>query len=160
MLKVSKRNSLKAFISNLCVQVTARDGVVLATGCPITKNLVDSALTAMIVHGKQFPRRRYVMHAAQELCDVPVRVIVQRTFLEVVIESQFCTAQYTVRVHFITYGSFNVPFESLFGLCLTVSPLWSQKLDVVFVLFNAGDMDQCGGPQGLNGLPDGPTRHA
>ncbi len=41
-------------------QVTARDGVVLATGCPITKNLLDSAFTAMAVHGKQFPRRRYM----------------------------------------------------------------------------------------------------
>lgn len=42
-------------------QVTARDAVVLATGCPITKNLVDSAITALIVHGKQFPRRRYAV---------------------------------------------------------------------------------------------------
>ncbi|DBB18648.1 TPA: hypothetical protein ACH3X3_000265 [Trebouxia sp. C0006] len=42
-------------------KVTARDGVVLATGCPITKNLLDSAFTAMAVHGKQFPRRRYAV---------------------------------------------------------------------------------------------------
>lgn len=42
-------------------KVTARDGVVLATGCPITKNLVDSAMTAIVVHGKQYPRRRYAV---------------------------------------------------------------------------------------------------
>ncbi len=46
-------------------QVTARDGVVLATGCPITKNLLDSAFTAMAVHGKQFPRRRYISNSIQ-----------------------------------------------------------------------------------------------
>ena len=40
------------------VQVTVKDAVVLATGCPITKNLIDSAVTAIAVHGKQYPKRR------------------------------------------------------------------------------------------------------
>lgn len=45
------------------MQVIARNGVVIATGCPITKNLVDSAVTAIAVHGKQYPRRRCVATA-------------------------------------------------------------------------------------------------
>ena len=42
----------------LVSQVTAKDAVVLATGCPITKNLFDSAICAVAVHGKQYPKRR------------------------------------------------------------------------------------------------------
>ena len=42
----------------LVLQVTAKDAVVLATGCPITKNLFDSAIAAVAVHGKQYPKRR------------------------------------------------------------------------------------------------------
>ena len=58
--------SLDVSTTHKCAeQVTARDGVVLATGCPITKNLLDSAFTAMAVHGKQFPRRRYMSNSTQ-----------------------------------------------------------------------------------------------
>ena len=52
------------FVDLMCVmchfiaQVSAPDGVVLATGCPITKNLVDSAISAIAIHGKQYPKRR------------------------------------------------------------------------------------------------------
>ena len=40
--------------------VRVRDGYVLATGTPITKNLVDSALTTLTLHAKQHVRRRWV----------------------------------------------------------------------------------------------------
>lgn len=42
------------------LQVKAKDAVVLATGTPITNNLVDSSVRAISVHGKQVLRRRCV----------------------------------------------------------------------------------------------------
>lgn len=39
--------------------VHAKDAVVIATGTPITHNLVDSGVRALAVHGKHAPKRRY-----------------------------------------------------------------------------------------------------
>lgn len=39
-------------------RVTASQAVVVATGVPITSNLVDSAVHAIALHGKQVVRRR------------------------------------------------------------------------------------------------------
>lgn len=42
-------------------KVQVKDAMVLATGAPVTANLVDSALHALALHSKQHPRRRWVV---------------------------------------------------------------------------------------------------
>lgn len=41
--------------------VRAKEGYVLATGTPISRNLVDSALTVLSLQAKQHARRRWVL---------------------------------------------------------------------------------------------------
>jgi glycine/D-amino acid oxidase-like deaminating enzyme len=64
--QIFEQSRVRAPDTNKCTTldgytVSAKDAVVVTTATPITHGLVDSSVRALAVHGKHFPRRRYVI---------------------------------------------------------------------------------------------------